>query len=94
MFYYQYSIMERILHILSISILIIAGLLLLSSGLGLFMDLGDILPVGLMHSYGGFSLIGLSIFLAILNLLLSKHPSYEYWFIILIGGMVGALYAV
>lgn len=80
------------LNILSIAILILSSVLLLSSGLDLIVDLGGVLPMELIQSYGGFSLIGLSIILAILNLLLTRHSFYEYWLAILIGSMVGAIY--
>ena len=45
-----------------------------------------------MQSYAGFTLIGLSAVLAIVNLVFTRHPLYEYWFVVLIDSMVGAIY--
>ena len=77
---------------MSIIILVLAGSLLLSSGLVYFIDFGNVIPVEIVQSYTGFALIGLSIILAILSFKLIKHPSYEYWLVIMIGSMVGAIY--
>lgn len=83
---------DRILSVITIIILVLSGLLLLSSGLAYFINLGNVLPIEIVQSYTGFALIGLSIILAILNLLLTRHPFYEYWLVIMIGSMVGVIY--
>ena len=76
------------------SILILSGLLLASSALGLILAPGHMPILVQLQSYGGFALLGLSIALAILNLWLIRHPSYELWLIIMAGGIIGAIYAV
>jgi len=78
--------------ILTVTILIFSGLLLLSSGVIHFMDPVNVMSIQPIQSYIGITLIGLSITLAILNLLFTSHIFYEYWFIVLLGSMVGVIY--
>lgn len=73
-------------------ILILAGSLVLSSALGYVVDLGSILPIEVLQFYTALVLIGLSIILAVLNLLLTSHPFYEYWLVIMLGSVVGLIY--
>ena len=73
-------------------ILVLAGSLVLSSALGYVADPGSTLPIGIMQFYTGWVLVGLSIMLAVLNLLLTSHPFYEYWLVIMLGSVVGLVY--
>ncbi len=77
---------------MTLIVLILTGSLILSSALGYIVDLGNYIPIELLQSYTGLALIGLSIILAILNLLLTSHPFYEYWLVIMIGSIVGLIY--
>ena len=83
---------DKVFSTTSVIILVLVGSLLLSSGLAFFTDIASTVPVGIVQSYAGFALIGLSVILAIMNLVFIKHPPYEYWLVIMIGGMVGAIY--
>ena len=82
----------RILTRLPVAILVLAGSLVLSTALGYVVDLGSILPIEIVRFYTALVLIGLSIILAVLNLLLTSHPFYEYWLVIMLGGAVGLGY--
>ena len=74
------------------AILSLASALLLSTGLDFFVNLRGAFPLQTVQSYAGFTLIGFSVILAILNPLLTRHPFYEYWLTALIGSVVGVIY--
>jgi len=84
---------DRIFTFLTVAILVISGSLIILSGLDYFINFHDVWPVGAVQTYAGFFLIGMSIILAILHVLLSRHPLYEFWIVVMIGGIVGAIYA-
>jgi len=71
---------------------VLALLMLLSSGLDAAVGLGDHLPLKAVQSSMAIALLALSAVLAIVNLLLTSHPFYEYWITVTIGAVVGAIY--
>lgn len=87
------SSFDKIFTFLTIAILVISGSLIILSGLDNFINLHDVWPVAAVQSYAGFFLVGVSVILAILHVLLSRHPLSEFWIVVMIGGIVGAIYA-
>jgi hypothetical protein len=83
---------DRILSLLPIIILAIAVVLPLSSALDGILGPAVYLPVKSIQFHMSAALLGLSSILLILNLLLTRHPFYEYWLTAMIGGVVGAVY--
>lgn len=79
------------LFFLSITILILASGLLITSGLGLVLDL-EIFQLEKWQAFGGGGLLLLSFLLAVLNLLTTGHPLYEYWFVVLVASMIAVCY--
>lgn len=89
------TVRRELLTILTGTILAISAVLLGSSGLRFLLGLqGDTLALDVLHSYGGFTLIGLSATLAFVILLSTRHPLYEYWLAAVLGALVGVTYAV
>ena len=84
---------EKIIDLLTIIVLVLSGILLLSSAMRLFIAFNDTFPLQTLQSYAGTVLAGLTIILVVMTLLTKKHPFYEYWVVIMIGGIVGANYA-
>jgi len=83
---------DRILSVITTTVLVLAGSLIISSALGYVVNLGNVLPLEVVQFHTGSVLICLSIILSILNLWLTKHSLYEYWLVVMIGGIVGAIY--
>lgn len=83
---------DRMLALLAKAVLMLAVLLPLSSGLDLVVNPGGIPAVAAARHYAGVSLVALSVLLAALNLLLTRHPFHEYWIAVTIGGIVGMIY--
>jgi len=83
---------NRILSGLPIVILAVALALLLSSALNLVAGLEDHFPLKTVQFYLAILLIALSSNLFILSLLLTRHPFYEFWVTVMIGGVIGVIY--
>ncbi len=77
--------------ILSVMIIVLSGVLLSSSGLNFVVDLNAHL-LEEMRLYVGGSLIFLSLLLAGSNLILTRHPFYEYWMLVMVGSLIGISY--
>lgn len=82
---------DRIIYIISVTIIILAIGLLLSSGVGFFIDLAAF-PMATWQAYAGWTLLALSFLLAALNLIFAGHPLYEYWLTVLVGGIIAVCY--
>ena len=87
------SLFDKIFTFLTIAILVISVSLIILSGLDYFINFHDMWPVGSVQTYAGFFLLGVSVILAILHVRLSRHALYEFWIVVMIGGIVGAIYA-
>ncbi len=83
---------DRILPTLAVLLIILAGTLLLLSGLNHFFAI-DRFPISTIREYIGFSLLGITFLLLIFNVFLTRHPLYEYWIVILIGFTMGLIYS-
>jgi len=86
------SMWNRLVSGLAAMVWVLALLMLLSSGLDAAVGLGDHLPLKAVQSSMAVALLALSAVLAIVNLLLTRHPFYEYWITVTIGAVVGAIY--
>lgn len=85
---------DRILSALAILLLILAGVLLLSSGINRFYDLTQVIPLSAVHHYGGLGLIGSSVLIVLCNIIITRHPLFEYWILAMVGFIVGVVYVV
>jgi uncharacterized protein YjeT (DUF2065 family) len=75
---------DRLLLTLTYLILVLSGILLCSSVLTKYIDLGS-LPLEQLQLYGGSTLIALGSILAGANLVVGGHTLYEYWVVVFIG---------
>jgi len=82
---------DRTLIFLTVTIIILASALLISSGLGFVMDFGG-LPIQTWQTYAGGGLLFLALVLAAMNMFLVGHPLYEYWFLISVASVIAACY--
>jgi len=84
---------ERYFRIVSVTILFVTGVLLASSVFDHFFNLAALEFFLEFRSYVANFLLALSVLFAVLNIRLSSHPRYEYWLLIMIGGIIGVLYS-
>jgi hypothetical protein len=82
---------DRIISFLTVTIIILASALLISSGLGFIMDLGG-LPIETWQTYAGGGMLFLSLALAAMNMFFVGHPLYEYWLLISVASVIAACY--
>ena len=83
---------DRILTVLSISILVLTGCLLLGSGVKQFVAPADAAFVDTSQYYVASGLLAASVILLIGMLASTRHPFFEIWIVIAIGLITGVIY--
>lgn len=84
---------ERFFLILSLTILVLSGVLFLSSAADHLFHFPLNEHFLEIRTYIGKFVLGLSIIFAILNIRFTNHPMYEYWLPIILGCVTGVVFS-
>lgn len=84
---------DLVFKIMTTLIFVIAGVLIISSGVRIIASSGTTSIIPIIQFYLGLVSISISCLFLILLIILTRHPFYDFWLVCTVGIVVGILYA-